>query len=246
MTERAALGEALTVGQVAERFGVTVRTLHHYDELGLLRPSVRTGGGHRLYTTEDVERLYRLLALRGLGLPLDEIRSLLETGDGVAETVRRHLERVERQAEALDGLRTRLVRLLAALDGGEDSSQRFLDALEAMSMFEKYYTPEQLRQLEQRRQMLGDEEIKRVEDEWKDLYAQVREHREKGTDPADPAVQALVRRSGELIQLFTGGDPGIAASLKRMYEQEGPARASRGVADPEDLEYLERARASRS
>jgi DNA-binding transcriptional MerR regulator len=230
------------IGELARVAGVTVRTLHHYDELGLLTPSVRTGGGHRLYTAADVERLYRLLALRGLGLPLDEIGALLESGDGVAETVRRHLGRVERQAEALDGLRARLTRLLAALDGGEDSSQRFLDALEAMSMFERYYTPEQLRQLEERRQTLGEDEIKRVEQEWKDLYARVREHREKGTDPADPAVQALVRRSGELIQMFTGGDPGIAASLKRMYEEEGPERASRGLADPDDLAYLDRAR----
>jgi DNA-binding transcriptional MerR regulator len=226
--------------------GVTVRTLHHYDELGLLTPSARTGGGHRLYTAADVQRLYRLLALRGLGLPLDEIGALLDSGDGVADTVRRHLERIERRASALDELRGRLTRLLAALDGGEDSSQRFLDALEAMSMFEKYYTPEQLQQLEQRRQALGEDEIHRVEQEWRDLYAQVRAHREKGTDPSDPAVQALVRRSGELIQMFTGGDPEMAASLKRMYEEEGPARASRGVADPDDLEYLERARASRS
>jgi hypothetical protein len=113
-----------------------------------------------------------------------------------------------------------------------------------MSMFEKYYTPEQLEQLEERRQTLGEDAIKAVEQEWKDLYAQVRTHREKGTDPADPEVQSLVRRSGELIRMFTGGDPGIEAGLKRMYEQEGPARASRGVADPADLEYLERARAA--
>ena len=125
-------------------------------------------------------------------------------------------------------------------------TERFLEALEAMSMFEKYYTPEQLQQLEQRRQELGDDAIKSVENEWTELYAQVRAHREAGTDPADPEVQKLVTRSGELIRMFTGGDPGIEASLKRMYEQEGPARASRGVADPADLEYLERARAIRS
>ena len=231
------------IGELAQVAGVTVRTLHHYDELGLLSPSLRTGGGHRLYTAADVERLYRLLALRGLGLPLDEIGALLENGDGVAATVRRHLERVERQADALNELRARLTRLLAALDGGDDSGPRFLEALEAMSMFEKYYTPEQLQQLEQRRRALGEDEIKRVEQEWKDLYAQVRAHRERGTDPSDPAVQALVRRSGELIRMFTGGDPGIAASLQRMYEHEGPERASRGVADPQDLAYLERARA---
>jgi DNA-binding transcriptional MerR regulator len=231
------------IGELARVAGVTVRTLHHYDELGLLTPSERTQGGHRLYTAEDVQRLYRLLALRSLGLPLEEIRTLLEDDCGVAATVQRHRARVEQQIAALTELRDRLERLL---DGGEHSNQRFLEALEAMSMFEKYYTPEQLQQLEERRKQFGPEQIKAVEDEWKDLYAQVRRHRESGTDPADPAVQALVTRSGELIRMFTGGDPGIEASLKRMYEQEGPERASRGVADPADLEYLARARASRS
>jgi DNA-binding transcriptional MerR regulator len=230
------------IGELARVAGVTVRTLHHYDELGLLTPSERTQGGHRLYTAQDVQRLYRLLALRSLGLPLDEIRTLLD-GDGVAETVQRHRARVDQQIAALTELRARLGRLL---DGGEHSNQRFLEALEAMSMFEKYYTPEQLQQLDERRKQFGPEQIKAFEDEWKDLYAQVRRHREGGTDPADPAVQQLVTRSGELIKIFTGGDPGIEASLKRMYEQEGPERASRGVADPADLEYLERARASRS
>jgi hypothetical protein len=115
-----------------------------------------------------------------------------------------------------------------------------------MSMFEKYYTPEQLAQLEQRRRQFGDDEIKAVETEWAELYASVRRHREAGTDPADPEVQKLVTRSGELIRMFTGGDPGIEAGLRRMYETEGPERASRGVASPEDLDYLEKARTSRS
>jgi DNA-binding transcriptional MerR regulator len=232
------------IGELARAAGVTVRALHHYDSLGLLSPSVRTQGGHRLYTAADVERLYRLLALRGLGLPLEEIGPLLEDGDGVAGTVRRHLERVEQQLGALDALRSRLNRLLGALDGDGEPAPRILEALEAMSMFEKYYTPEQLEQLEERRLAMGDDAIKAVEDDWRQIYAEVRAHREAGTDPADPAVQALLLRAGELIKLFTGGDPGIAASLKRMYEQEGPERASRGMADPADLEYMDQARAA--
>jgi MerR family transcriptional regulator, thiopeptide resistance regulator len=136
--------EQYRIGELARLAGVTVRALHHWDELGLLVPSERTHGGHRLYSTADVERLYRLLALRGIGLPLEEIRGLLDARDGVAETVRRHLARVEQQIDGLADLRTRLSRLLAAVDGGEESTQWFLDALEAMSMFEKYYTPAQL------------------------------------------------------------------------------------------------------
>jgi DNA-binding transcriptional MerR regulator len=228
------------IGELAQHAGVTVRALHHYDELGLLTPSERTSGGHRLYGAGDVERLYRLLALRSLGLPLEEIGPLLDAEDGLDSTVRRHLARVEQQMGALTAVRARLTRLL----DGAPATERLLEVLEAMSMFEKYYTPEQLAQLEERRQALGADAIKAVEHEWSELYARVRAHREAGTDPADPEVQKLVARSGELIRMFTGGDPGIEAGLKRMYETEGPERASRGVASPEDLEYLERARAS--
>jgi hypothetical protein len=58
-------------------------------------------------------------------------------------------------------------------------------------------------------------------------------------------VQALARRSDELIEMFTGGDPGIRASLQRLYEDQGPERASRGMATPELQEYLRRAHAAR-
>ncbi|MGQ1837835.1 MerR family transcriptional regulator [Kocuria turfanensis] len=69
-------GERLTVGQVAERFGVTVRTLHHYDDVGLLRPSERSAGGYRLYTEEDLLRLRHVVVYRRLGLPPESHRAL--------------------------------------------------------------------------------------------------------------------------------------------------------------------------
>jgi len=69
---------ALTVGQVAEQFGVTVRTLHHYDRLGLLVPSERTPAGYRLYTDEDVTRLQHVVVYRRLGFALAEIANLLD------------------------------------------------------------------------------------------------------------------------------------------------------------------------
>lgn len=86
------------VGELAGVTGLTVRALHHYDDVGLLVPSQRTSGGHRVYDARDVERLYRVLALRRLGLRLDEIASLLDDGGvSLLETVRRHLEQVERE-----------------------------------------------------------------------------------------------------------------------------------------------------
>lgn len=236
--------QTLKIGELAGLAGVTVRALHHYDSTGLLVPSERTGGGHRLYSATDVQRLYRLLALRAVGLPLEEIGPLLDREDGLADTVRRHLGRVEQQLGALEELRLRLTRLLDAAGGDEAPTAQFLDAMEAMTMFEKYYTREQLQQLEQRRQEVGAKQIEQVQQEWADLYARLRELREAGVDPGDPEPQALGKRAGELIELFTGGDAGIRASLQRMYEQEGPEKASRGMGSPEDFEYLNRIRAA--
>jgi MerR family transcriptional regulator, thiopeptide resistance regulator len=226
------------IGELARIAGVTVRALHHYDSVGLLVPSERTHGGHRLYSAADVERLYKLLALRRVGLPLEEIGPLLDSGDGIGDTVRRQLGRVEQQLGALEQLRLRLTRLLAAVDGGEDSTQHLLDAMEAMTMFEKYYTPEQLQQLEERRNALGEDQIKAVEEEWREIYAKLADLRGRGVDPAAPEAQAVGDRAAELIEMFTGGDPGITESLRRMYQQEDPQKLTRGMGDPADMAYM--------
>lgn len=70
--------ERLRVGEVAQRSGVSIRTLHHDDRLGLVRPHGYSEGGHRLYAPEDMLRLQQVLLLRYLGFPLRRIRDLLE------------------------------------------------------------------------------------------------------------------------------------------------------------------------
>ncbi|KAB7837996.1 MerR family transcriptional regulator [Streptomyces mobaraensis] len=105
------------VGPLAEASGLTVRTLHHWDGIGLLRPSRRTAGGHREYTEADVVRLYQVLALRGLGLSLETIGLCLDSGVDPARVVRDHLAEVEASLARLGTLRRRLVRLRDALDG---------------------------------------------------------------------------------------------------------------------------------
>src|SRR5918992_3725547 len=96
------------VGELAASTGLTVRTLHHYDEIGLLVPSERTDSGHRLYSGADVTKLYRIAALRDLGLSLEDIGRWFEQGDDPAKLVRRHLEEVQRQLELNERLRDRL------------------------------------------------------------------------------------------------------------------------------------------
>ena len=232
------------VGELAEIAGVTVRTLHHYEEVGLLVPSERTPSGHRLYSGADVRQLYRILVLRRLGLHLDDIAAALNGGGiDLRETARRHLEELERELRVKEKLRTRLTGLLAALDGPEPpSTQEFVDLLEVMTMHEKYYTEEQLTQLAERREALGgDEAMKGFEKQWADLIAAVEAEHAAGADPAGPRMQELAAEWQSLIDLFTGGDPGISASLKNMYEQEGPEKASREMVNPELMGYVQRA-----
>jgi len=125
------------VGELARATGVTVRTLHHYDAVGLLVPSGRTSAGYRLYGEPDVRRMYQILALRGLGLRLEEIASLLDGGVSLVETVRRHLAQVEGELERHHRLRRRLREMLEALErAGEPRVEEFIDAMEAMTVIE--------------------------------------------------------------------------------------------------------------
>jgi DNA-binding transcriptional MerR regulator len=69
--------KALTVRAVARLTKISIRTLHHYDEIGLFRPAARTAAGYRLYSQEDLERLQQILLFRELGFPLEEIRRIV-------------------------------------------------------------------------------------------------------------------------------------------------------------------------
>ena len=126
------------VGELARATGLTVRTLHHYDEIGLFVPSERTAAGHRLYAERELGRLYRILALRRLGLRLEEIAAVLsDEGESLVETVRRHLAQVERELEHQRRLRERLRGLLDALERSRvPTAEQFFETLEAMTAVE--------------------------------------------------------------------------------------------------------------
>ncbi len=222
------------IGELAAERGLTVRTLHHWDELGLLTPSERTGAGYRLYGEADVERLYRIVALRGLGLSLEAVGGALEGDAGLRELVQRQLNELEERIELEQRLRERLVRVLEAPTSGE-----LMATIEVMTMIEKHYTSEQLATLEQRREQLGTEGMQKAQNDWAELMSAVEREYQAGTDPADPRVRELATRWQDLVQHFTGGDAGIRESLDRMYREEGVVKASRGMVKPELIDGAE-------
>jgi DNA-binding transcriptional MerR regulator len=100
----------VNVGEVAALAGVTVRTLHHYDRIGLLSPSERTPAGYRRYTPSDLDRLHQVLVYRELGFPLEEIATLLD--DPAADPVA-HLRR---QLALLRDRQDRMRAMVAAVE----------------------------------------------------------------------------------------------------------------------------------
>src|SRR4051794_39476470 len=113
-----------TVKQVAELSGTTVRTLHHYDEIGLLRPSGRSEAGYRLYSHADLERLQEILGWRELGFALAEIAALIDDPHyDRAGALRRQRELVEGEAERLRALREALDAAIAAEESGHDQEE---------------------------------------------------------------------------------------------------------------------------
>jgi DNA-binding transcriptional MerR regulator len=144
-----------SVGDLAAATGLTVRTLHHYDEIGLATPSLRTHAGHRRYTTADVRRLHRIVALRGFGFSLTDIGRLLDDSDvqlDVREVVQRQLDQVQDRIVRAHRLRDRLAAVLELLDNAEDPSAPLLVRLmEEMIAVEHAYTPGELEELAEHR-----------------------------------------------------------------------------------------------
>ncbi len=235
------------VGELAERTGLTIRTLHHYDAIGLLSPSGRTeslhGSGHRLYTAADVARLHQILSLKQLGFTLEQIGEYLSRADyDPRQVIRLHLEKIRKQTVELERLGNRLQALTETLERADAVTvETFLETIEAITMVEKYYTPEQLEQLKTRKEQVGEERIKQVEAEWPKLMDEVRAAMAAGVPPSDPKAKELARRWMGLVSEFTGGNPGIVKSLGNMYANEDNVHGMDVKAMRPMFEYIQKA-----
>jgi DNA-binding transcriptional MerR regulator len=137
--------ELLTVGQVADQLDVTVRTLHHYDEIGLVQPSERSTAGYRLYTEEDLTRLQHVVVYRRLGFGLEEIGLLLDHPESVEQHLRRQRAAVMNR---LDEMRELVTAIDRALD--KEGSGMKLTKEEQKELFGDGYSDEYAAEAEQR------------------------------------------------------------------------------------------------
>ena len=136
---------ALTVGQLAARFDITVRTLHHYDDIGLLTASERSGAGYRHYTEADVTRLQHIVVYRRLGFALEEIALLLADPQSVEQNLRRQRAAVARRQQELADLVAALDRALERERSGMTPTER-----ERRELFGPGYSEEYAAEAERR------------------------------------------------------------------------------------------------
>src|SRR5512140_932945 len=231
----------LRVGTVARRTGLSVRALHHYEAIGLLAPARRSESRYRLYDEADLLQLVQIRALRQLGFSLQEIRELLASNNQPPQRIiEQRIAAIDQQIEAQQRMRVRLEQLATALRGGRSpSAAELIEAIEVMTMFEKYFTEEQ-QELQARRATVGVRRIREVEGEWPSLIATVREAMASGKPPSDPDVQKLAKRWMELVREFSGGDKGIEKTVATMVRSEPPANQRMGL-EAAMFEYIGKA-----
>jgi DNA-binding transcriptional MerR regulator len=239
------------IGDLAKQTGLSIRTLHYYDEIGLLKPSHHTQAGHRLYTETDIIRLQQIVSLRQLGFSLEEIKDCLQNPDfSHVAVIKSHIAKLHQQIE----LQQKLARLLESIASWLQASEYvavsdIIQAIEVSQMaedlFSKYYTSEQRQYIDQRKEMLGEEAIEQAQKEWQDLFKAVQAEMDKGTEPTDEKVLTLAKRWCELVEAFTGGNPGIKQSLSNMVQADYPTMQQQfSFPERELCEYIEKAQAA--
>ena len=163
------------------------------------------------------------------------------SGMSLLEIIRLHKTRIEEQMVELGSLLGRLGAVESRMGNGRrvDTDELF-SLMEAMTMFEKHYTPEQLDELRKRRETLGDDAVRQGQRDWEDLITQVRTAVEEGTPPESDRGRALAERWSNLIEEFTGGDAGVRDSLQKAYAAEPQSWEQFGI-DPSMREWIGRA-----
>jgi DNA-binding transcriptional MerR regulator len=206
----------------AKRAGVTVRALHHYDRLGLLKPSGRTGAGYRLYSDRDLVRLEQIVALKFIGFPLSKIRELLHRKDlNLVAMLRQQRQILAEKRDHLDRAVRAIERAEEAVAAGQESDwELFRKIIEVIQMqtrkdwMKKYYTEEQLAGLRQR---WSPEVQAGSERGWAALVRDTEAAIARGEEPGGETGRQLAARREKLLEQFTGGDPAMKENLRKLY-----------------------------
>lgn len=210
------------IQEFAALAGVTVRALHHYDRLALVRPK-RNGSGYRLYNLADLERLEQIVALKFLGLSLEQIKDVLDRDKrALPDVLRSQREALERKRQSLDHAIAAIREAEQAVQPGHTSNsaalQKIIEVIEMQNDTDsllKYYNETAQAKIAERRQHWTPELQEQATKDWTELFRDVEASLDE--DPASEKAQALVARWRKLVAGFTGGDPDVSAGLGKAW-----------------------------
>ena len=224
----------LKVGELAKHTDLTVRTLHHYDEIGLLKPSGRSDAGHRLYNKQDVSRLHAIQALQQLGLSLSQISSLLsERSTPMSLVIQQQKVMLEDQIAQAMTLHERLSLLQERLAvDNEPSMEEWLSTLASMATYGKHFSTSEIRKLLKSWDQIQDKIIPLIK-----AFG----HARQGGAAADSLeLQPLVRQFMNLTHRWTRGDFELMGRWHQMSMEKPAAHEGRGI-DPALTQYIGKA-----
>jgi MerR family transcriptional regulator, thiopeptide resistance regulator len=198
------------VSEFAEKAGVTVRTLHHYDRLGLLKPSEHNRAGYRLYGERDLVRLQQIATLKFIGLSLKQIKDVLDGHD-------------------LDLLGSGRTPDWTAL-------KKIIEVMEMQTNNEwmkKYYSDEAQAKIGQKAANFTPEMQAQVTQQWNQLIREVENAISSKQNPAGTGARELAERWAGMTRGFTGGDPEIQKGLNKLYADQAnwPATLQKPFSD---------------
>ncbi|HWG30937.1 MAG TPA: MerR family transcriptional regulator [Steroidobacteraceae bacterium] len=217
------------ITEAARLAGVSVRTLHHYDEIGLLVPKRRSAAGYRLYDREDLLRLQQILIGRELGLSLQEIgRSLDEPGFDLAQALRSQRQQLQGRAERTAAMLRSVDAALAILDaerGGSVDTKALFDGFDPSRYEEevrqRWGDTDACKESAHRTSRYTEEDWKRLESEQERIYNDAATAMNAGTPPEDPAAMSVAERHRLLLdRWFYPCSKAMHRGLADMYEAD--------------------------
>ncbi|MFA1819955.1 MerR family transcriptional regulator [Virgibacillus oceani] len=207
-----------TIGKLSKNTGITVRTLDYYDEIGLIKPSSKTEGGHRLYSEGEVMRLERVLALKYMGFSLEQIKDILEKSSSTwQESIQQQLELIKREQERLHTLEQALQGISYSIKmEGEINWQVIFgiiqlyqqDPEDALKQYENYLNKDEMKKImDMNVQNMSEEGIR----DWTKVIQDIKNNLD--LDPSSKKAQQLVENWVNQADKMFGNDEELMGSI---------------------------------
>lgn len=233
---------AWKIGELAKLTGLTVRTLHHYDQIGLLPVSKVSESGHRIYSESDIQKLQQIISLKQLGFSLEEIKEIMEKQSlNRVQVIGMQLQKVKKQIEIQEELYTRLENIYTLMNSQKDvSANQLIKLIEVNNMVENYFSKDQLDKMRSQTDKISSEDMELIENQWSKLIGDIRAELENNIPPNHPRVIELAEQWKLLIDKFTAGDQGIVKSAERFHS-ENPNNPLQYGMDGDLYKYIQEA-----